>query len=230
MAAIVANIDQHYRTVIQNQASIIGGYLDGVSTHLRRNQDILSSLNAYPLPTFPGHTQQGLLDQLLRKRVEPSVEDWLDRGRHTAESTFGAGQDALTAEELRAIWQWAPLELEKAYNAEHFHGDYTRAEVETGVDKVKSGLRRRLNDNIPDPPKWDENGHIIDEDDDEEDEEDEEDEGDEGAEDLQVVGARRRSNAPGIELAISKESDKPPAMKIGHVYNFMMTGTVPSAV
>ena len=179
-------------------------------------------MTAYPLPSFPGQTQQGLLNQLLRKKVEPGVEDWLDRGRNTAQSTFGARNDALTADDLREVWGWAPPFANGEAWKQRFGGDFTLAEREMGVKNVVTGLQRKLDDSVDESSEADEDEDAIDED-------------EEDADEMQVVGVRRKSHAPGVEFDISKESEHTPskaispAMPLEDISRFMMTGTMPGA-
>lgn len=49
------------------------------------NQDsFLARAHAYPESNFPGISQTGLMQQLMRKKLEPSVEDWMERGTQAA--------------------------------------------------------------------------------------------------------------------------------------------------
>ena len=47
---------------------------------------------------------EGLLGQLLRKKLEPSVEDWVDRGQQVGEQVIGAD-----GEEWKELWEWAAV-------------------------------------------------------------------------------------------------------------------------
>src|SRR5947207_2205118 len=75
------------RSSIQSRATIISGNLATVSEHMKRHADLFNATVAYPLPNFPGRTQEELLGQLLRKKLEPKVEDWVQQGRELAVST-----------------------------------------------------------------------------------------------------------------------------------------------
>jgi mediator of RNA polymerase II transcription subunit 8, fungi type len=108
---------------------------------------LLRQAHAYPLTNFPGHTQQGLLTQLLRKKLEPGAEKWVED--HTIHAK-GIGEGGSSkAEELRELWSWAGptsqsivgpmLEEDGA-----FADDFTIAERESGVENVVTGLKRKL--------------------------------------------------------------------------------------
>ena len=118
------------------------------------HRQFLREAHAYPLTNFPGHTQENLLGQLLRKKLEPRVEDWIeeyaakDEGAHQINGDKPAA-GGLSREQLKELWSWAGetsngivrpmLEDEGA-----FQDDFTIAEREGGVENVVTGLRRKL--------------------------------------------------------------------------------------
>ncbi|KNG83050.1 mediator of RNA polymerase II transcription subunit 8 [Aspergillus nomiae NRRL 13137] len=73
---------------LQSQASIISNNLLSVSDHLSDNRELLTSLVAYPGPDYPGRTQANTLEQLLRTKLDPRVEDWVARGRKAGASAL----------------------------------------------------------------------------------------------------------------------------------------------
>ena len=82
---------------------------DTLSSHAQ----FLKEAHAYPLPNFPGPSREGELGQLLRKKLDPGVENWIYE--HTTKpqagaQTNGAGQhdQGLKDKELRELWSWAP--------------------------------------------------------------------------------------------------------------------------
>ncbi|KAK5171927.1 mediator of RNA polymerase II transcription subunit 8 [Saxophila tyrrhenica] len=105
---------------------------------------LLRQAHAYPLPNFPGHTQEALLQQLLRKKMEPGVEKWVEE--HTSTTTDVGGTKG---EEWRALWNSVGptsqgivgpmLEEDGA-----FGDDFTIKEREEGVEDVVTGLKRKL--------------------------------------------------------------------------------------
>ncbi|KAK3178154.1 hypothetical protein OEA41_000287 [Lepraria neglecta] len=70
-------------------SQVISQNLLSVSTHLSTHSGLLSSLAAYPLPTYPGREKEPELNQLLRKKLEPHVEDWVEDGRKAGEEIEG---------------------------------------------------------------------------------------------------------------------------------------------
>ncbi|KAI9834644.1 MAG: mediator of RNA polymerase II transcription subunit 8 [Phylliscum demangeonii] len=164
-------------TSLQSLATIISQNLQSITQHLSANDALLSTTTVYPLPDlFPARTQEGLLGQLLRKKLEPNVEEWVERGRRTAAEASarwvaaageeGRGFDRVALHEL---WAWAGPAANEEARRRRWGDDFSLEEREAGIEKVVTGLRRT----------WErEEG----EDDDEEEEEDESDEsgGDEG--------------------------------------------------
>jgi mediator of RNA polymerase II transcription subunit 8, fungi type len=232
------------RTSLQSQANIISNYLTSVSEQLSEHQELLSSIVAYPGPNFPGETQAGVLEQLLRTKLEPRVEDWAARGRaagsrlgrHTAEDA-AAADGVLSEQQLMELWEWAPIEANQEARRRDWGGNFTLEEKESGVRDVVTGLKRQL-------------AREEEEDEEEEEEEGEEDEEeDEGAEEdgredehapqqqddmMDVVGVRRRPGRAGVEYDVvsARGPSKvvPPAIPIDDVLRFMMTGVMPPQV
>ena len=119
----------------------------------------------HPSTNYPGRTQENVLTQLLRKKLEPDVEELVAEGRETAKLATPEG-----VAELQGIWdelrEWTHGRI-AAYVRDEAGDIYTKGEREAGIDKVRTGLRKAL-----------------DEESDEEEEEEEED--DEGGEDIDV--------------------------------------------
>ncbi|KAI9797094.1 MAG: mediator of RNA polymerase II transcription subunit 8 [Candelina submexicana] len=71
-------------TSLQTTATILQQNLLSLSQHLTTHAPLFSSLSVYPLPSFPSRPQEALLGQLLRKKLEPHIEDYVELGRSTA--------------------------------------------------------------------------------------------------------------------------------------------------
>ncbi|PYH47356.1 RNA polymerase II mediator complex subunit MED8, partial [Aspergillus saccharolyticus JOP 1030-1] len=227
-------------TSLQSQATIISNNLLTISDHLSENRDLLSSLVAYPAPSYPSRnpTNTVALEQLLRTKLDPRVEDWVARGRKAgglvggastggypdAGAAAGAGLDDLAA--LAELWDWAPVEANQEARRRNWGGNFTLEEREGGIGNVVTGLRRVLEDDDDDD---DESGS--------EDEEDEEGEGE--AEEMEVVGVRRKSGAAaGLEFEIAPASAgghhhqqqqkmDAPAVPLDEILRFMTVGVMP---
>ena len=102
--------------------------------------------------------QENLLGQLLRKKLEPGVEDWIhnhvndgNEGGANMNGVAGAEDDTLSKAELRELWTWAPkasagIVGPMLEDGGDFDDDYTIAEREGGVENVVTGLKRKLDD------------------------------------------------------------------------------------
>jgi len=51
---------------------------------MTENSDIFKRIAIHPSTNFPGRTQEHMLLQLLRKKLEPEVESWVEEARETA--------------------------------------------------------------------------------------------------------------------------------------------------
>lgn len=173
------------------------------------NAQLLKEAHAYPLPSFPGHTHEIMLGQLMRKKLEPGVEEWISE--HTAKSgqqVNGASKDdrSLKDEELRDLWSWASqtssgIAASMIEDGGAFFDDYTIAEREAGIEHVVTGLKRNL----------------------EGDSEDDDDDGEEDKmEDVKMNGDVSIEDEEGIDPSL-------PVMPLESVLRFMTTGALPSA-
>lgn len=172
------------------------------------HRQFLKEAHAYPLTSFPGHTQEGLLGQLLRKKLEPGVEDWIEeyttKGVDGQQRVNGAPSEGLSRNELRELWNSAaptsqgivgPMLEEDG----EFGDDFTIAEREEGVENVITGLRRKL--------------------DGESDDEDDED-GDEKMEDVIPSAKVAAEEEGGVDTSL-------PPLPLDSVLRFMTTGARP---
>lgn len=87
-------------TVLQTKASIVAGNITNVAEHQAANHDLFAAANVFPLPEFPGRTEAGLLSNLLRKKLDPGLEDWLEEAERWADKWVAqpAKQDSETIE------------------------------------------------------------------------------------------------------------------------------------
>ncbi|QSZ32128.1 hypothetical protein DSL72_001697 [Monilinia vaccinii-corymbosi] len=123
---------------VMTSSSILSTNIQSVIDHLAANSDILSRIVAFPSTNFPGRTQEGLLLQLLRKKLEPQVETWVDEGRNLQIDNLGDQGD------IEETWKWAaewigPRIREYAQN--EADDEYTAEEREGGVENVNTGLK-----------------------------------------------------------------------------------------
>ncbi|KAL2836573.1 mediator complex, subunit Med8 [Aspergillus pseudoustus] len=185
---------------LQSQASIISSNLLTLSTHLSENHELLRSISAYPAPEFPTKTHGNMLEQLLRTKLDPRVQDWVSRGRKgdanalakpnnmlpgsvSGVGGFGNGDTGgLSEGDLAALWEWAPVEANMEARRRNWGGDFTLEERERGIQGVAAelGLRRTL-----------------------EDDEGSSEEEDEEADEMEVVGVRKSISGTGFEFDIA---------------------------
>ncbi|KAM3084459.1 mediator of RNA polymerase II transcription subunit 8 [Clarireedia jacksonii] len=126
---------------VMTSSSILTTNIKSMTDHLSAHGDTLSRIVAFPSTNFPGRTQEGLLLQLLRKKLEPQVETWVDEGRNLQiDGLAEEGKDG----NLEETWKWAaewigPRIREYALN--EAGDEYTAEERESGVENVNTGLR-----------------------------------------------------------------------------------------
>ncbi|KAL4891005.1 mediator of RNA polymerase II transcription subunit 8 [Aspergillus ambiguus] len=193
---------------LQSQASIISNNLVSVSEHLSENRDLLTSLVAFPGPDYPGRTQAHILEQLLRTKLDPRVEDWVARGRKAGTAAL-EDRDALSEHDLAELWDWAPVAANQEARRRNWGGNFTLEEKEYGIQNVVTGLRRQLEDE--------------DDEDEGEDEEQEEDE-------MEVVGARKSGTGAGLEFDIAAATHQQvaaPVVPLDEILRYMTTGIPP---
>ena len=133
------------RSSLHSLSQIISQNLASVSAHLNTHAPLLSSLVAYRLPSYPGREQEPVLNQLLRKKFEPRVEDWVEEGRTVGEEVLkedgGRG-----GEEITELWEWAGVAANEEARKHEWGGDYTLEEIEGGIENVVTGLRDEESD------------------------------------------------------------------------------------
>ncbi len=173
---------------------------------------------AYPLPTFPGRTQENLLGQLLRKKLEPNVEDWVEKGREAATELQGSGRQASREHDLLALWEWAGMAANEQARKHTWGGEYTLEERELGTENVDTGLRRKLEESSDDSSDDDEGAVEV-----------STTQGDE----MEIVGVRQKSGAAGVEFEVMRDGGRRPSgagskvLPLDEVFKFMMTGEEP---
>ncbi|KAI9879268.1 MAG: mediator of RNA polymerase II transcription subunit 8 [Pleopsidium flavum] len=176
---------------------------------------------AYPIPNFPGRTQESLLGQLLRKKLEPNVEDWVEGGRETATEAMETGDGDLKEHELLGLWDWAGMAANEQARKHTWGDDFTLEEREMGIENVDTGLRRNFEQSGEESSGDDVDEEVI---------EDLAPRSDE----MEVVGVRRKSGAAGVEFELTKEGEhKSPeavssALPLDDIFRFMMTGAEPN--
>lgn len=178
------------------------------------NHDFLRAAHSYPVGSFPGHSHEPQLQDIMRKKLTPQTEDWVadhaklriaDGPQVDSTQTNGSlaaihvRSDELKTDDLTDLWEWAgPTSnavVKDMMESGAFEDDYTLAERGTGIENVVTGLNRKLGDESSD------------------DEDDEDDAMDED-------NAPKRSAKPIVE-------ESQPPMQLERMLRFMSTGIMP---
>ncbi|KAF8856075.1 hypothetical protein BDZ45DRAFT_692066 [Acephala macrosclerotiorum] len=125
-------------TTIQAQSQLLGNNVNSVTELLHRNADLLNRTVVFPSTNFPGRTQEGLLTQLLRKKLEPQVETWVEEGRTAQQNEETGGKEE--EEFLTSAKDWFTLRMVK-WGEEEQPQEYTADEMAKGVEHVNTGLK-----------------------------------------------------------------------------------------
>lgn len=204
---------------------------------LQSSASLLKSAHPYPLPSFPGRTQEDLVGQLLRKKLAPQVEDWISEGQTLATTIPGlentsttnringlvapAGEETdqpkgLNSEQLKQLWELAGPEANRIaredIGGEAWEDDFTIAENEAGIENVITGLRRKL---------W-------------EDDDDDEAAKQENEDSMEIDQVPEKDDAKAVDEASAvmmarNVDDTRPAMSLEAVLKFALTGALPPA-
>lgn len=209
-----------FRSSLQSHSALISGNLKNVIDQLKEHQELFGSMVVYPLPQFPGRTQEHILQQLLRTKLEPEVDDWVERGLDITQKSLTESAYRLSNNDLDDLWEWAPQDASKEGMKQKWGADYTLAEIQMGVDKIKTGLERELK-----IPEDDDNEDAM-EDEEEEGEEEVTDEEDDDAESdkMDVIEIRRKPGGSGLRYEVSDRPPVVPPMPLESAFRFMMTG------
>ncbi|KAK1690115.1 mediator of RNA polymerase II transcription complex subunit 8-domain-containing protein [Colletotrichum godetiae] len=128
---------------LQAQSQILLRNLQSLLETLTENTHVFQHLHVFPDVAYPGRVHENILLQLLRKKLEPGVEEWVERGRETTRELRGGGGEA----QLEAVWRdvraWTVERVQK-YVLEEAGDVYTEDERRMGVENVRTGLRRGL--------------------------------------------------------------------------------------
>ncbi|GAB0134151.1 hypothetical protein EsDP_00002533 [Epichloe bromicola] len=161
MATLGLDDDEH-KSSLQASAQILQRNLGSVLESLNDNSDLFTRLAMHPSTNYPGRAQENILTQLLRKKLEPDVEELVLEGRETARRATPEGMA-----ELQSIWdalrKWTQGRIAEYVRDEA--GDvYTKEERENGVENVRTGLKRALHEESDDDEDEDEGDNSDEED------------------------------------------------------------------
>ena len=136
------------RSSLQASAQILQRNLQTVLDNLSENAELFARIAIHPSTNYPGRAQENILTQLLRKKLEPDVEELVAEGRETARLATPEG-----VAELQGIWddlrEWTHGRI-AAYVRDEAGDVYTKEERAMGADTVRTGLRRGLDEESDD--------------------------------------------------------------------------------
>lgn len=116
---------------------------------MSKNADLLNKTVVYPSTNYPGRTQEAVLTQLLRKKLEPGVETWVEEARTTQTSVAETSTNEKEDNELLDFARdWIGPRMVKYVTEDS--GDYTFEERARGIENVNTGLRRKLQEDESD--------------------------------------------------------------------------------
>ncbi|OHE96675.1 RNA polymerase II mediator complex component Med8 [Colletotrichum orchidophilum] len=163
---------------LQAQSQILLRNLQSLLETLTENTHVFQHLHVFPDVAYPGRVHENILLQLLRKKLEPGVEEWVERGRETTRELRTSPDGEARLEEVWCdVREWTVERVQK-YVLEEAGDVYTEEERHRGVENVRTGLKRGLEE----------------EEDDEESDEEGEGEGD-GDEDVVMSGQPQSQQA-----------------------------------
>ncbi|KAH7321369.1 mediator of RNA polymerase II transcription complex subunit 8-domain-containing protein [Stachybotrys elegans] len=141
---------------LQASAQILQRNLQTVLDNLSENSELFTRMVIHPSTNFPGRTQENVLLQLLRKKLEPHVEELVIEGRESAKLATPEG-----ISQLQDIWEelreWTHSRI-AAYVRDEAGDVYTKEEREMGTEKVRTGLRKDLDEDSDDEEDEEEEG------------------------------------------------------------------------
>ncbi|KAK3950937.1 mediator of RNA polymerase II transcription complex subunit 8-domain-containing protein [Pseudoneurospora amorphoporcata] len=151
-------------------AAILQKSLETIQKLADENSELFQRIVVHPSTNFPGRSQEHILLQLLRKKLEPEVESWVEDARSVARASgldpsklassqqktngYDDDDDDYRDEEEDAPSdpfneQWADMfqvsmDSIRDYLMNQANEPYTVAEREMGVENVRTGLKRSL--------------------------------------------------------------------------------------
>ncbi|KAK5701504.1 mediator of RNA polymerase II transcription subunit 8 [Elasticomyces elasticus] len=140
---------------LQGDVHFIVKNIVAVQDTLEKHREFLTSLHAYPLPSFPGYSKEVLLQNVMRKKLDVAPEDWVakySKPRVQANRADGMEIDGADGEledkDFPQLWREVAADSRTFAKDFVYRGTYRDAytieERETGVQNVVTGLKRNL--------------------------------------------------------------------------------------
>lgn len=170
------------------------------------------------MPRFPGPSQGHILESLLRSKLEPDVEEWVEKGEALIPSQ-ATNPGAISQVNLNELWDWATDAAKTMAWQQCWGGDYTLAERLRGLrnggegwEEIVTGLERELED--PGTPK---NPDAK--------EEDGDDEGDDVVDQDPMQGIEEQPEKL-VSSSAASRAPKVPPMPLDNMLKFISTGKI----
>ncbi|VUC22841.1 unnamed protein product [Clonostachys rosea] len=132
----------------QASAQILQRNLQTILDSITENSELFSQMALHPSTNFPGRTQEHVLMMLLRSKLEPQMEERVSQGLETAHRATPEGIAV-----LQEVWdecrRWTQQRIAE-YVSEEADDVYTKEERDSGVENVRTGLRRELEEDESD--------------------------------------------------------------------------------
>ncbi|KAG8203914.1 MED8, partial [Candida africana] len=118
----------------QNQFQVLITQLMSITNQLYNNEDLLRNTNVYPTPIFPTSAHENMLTTLLRKKVAPEVDEWINGAKLIMENETKNKLDNQQVEiDILKIDQWVQWCLAKIQDLRdefQFYGFHTVEELD----------------------------------------------------------------------------------------------------
>ncbi|KAI1384310.1 mediator complex, subunit Med8 [Hypoxylon trugodes] len=162
---------------LQRQSDVLQTNIQSLMEVSPNVAELFSHLVVHPSTNFPGRTQEMILLQLLRKKPEPDVATAMDEGRKMV-AELPPTSDLLNGEggvgkgpqdELENIWESRRNFFNTRimdYVTTEAEDMFTEEERQLGIENVRTGLKRSLEEDEEDEDEDEEEGEGEDEDDD----------------------------------------------------------------
>lgn len=142
---------------IVDSLAILNRHVEAITDQLADHAELLSRVVVHPQTSYPGRTHEHVLTQLLRKKLEPHIEDWAQDGRQQWQQ-LEAGLLGEKRQDMEELWTWAgDCVHEKVSNYIVQSDPYTFEERRNGIENVNTGLRMNWFDEEDDEDEEDGN-------------------------------------------------------------------------
>ncbi|KAI8961134.1 mediator of RNA polymerase II transcription complex subunit 8-domain-containing protein [Daldinia sp. FL1419] len=157
---------------LQTHTEVLQSMIQSLISVTSPAAETFSRIAVHPSTNFPGRTQEMILQRLLRKKPEPDIATSMDEGRNMVAGLVPSSSsqgliDTSTGttngpeEELENIWISVRdfcEERMRDYVINEGNDMFTEEERERGVENVRTGLRRSLEDEEDEDEDEDEEG------------------------------------------------------------------------